>query len=256
LQHATLERDRVRNPDGYPFNLPALRHLSSLEFHPKVTFFVGENGSGKSTLLEAIAVEWGLNAEGGSVNFRFATQETHSPLHDALRLAKSPAAVVADSFFLRAESFYNVATEADRIEEEVGGMLRAYGGRSLHQQSHGESFFALFQNRMGARGLYLLDEPESALSPNRQLQFLALLHERCQAGAQFVLATHSPILLAYPEARIYTFGEDGIIPVAYEDTEHYRVTRNFLSNPARSLRLLLADDAEGSEKLPSGIREP
>jgi predicted ATPase len=242
LIQAELLRHRIADADKYPYSLPAIRQLTTLSFHPKVTFFVGENGSGKSTLLEAIAYECGLNPEGGSRNFNFATRPSHSRLHEALRLAKTTR-LASDSYFLRAESFYNVATEI----EHLGVDLSAYGGTSLHEQSHGESFFALFQNRFRGCGLYLMDEPEAALSPHRQLQFLSILHDFCKRGSQFILATHSPILMAYPDAWIYLFDAEGIHRTAYTETEHYLVTRGFLSNPKRMLDVLLADD-EAEEK--------
>lgn len=239
LLHLELLRDRIRNPNRYPYNLPAVRGLTKLPFHPKVTFLVGENGCGKSTLLEAVAIEYGLNPEGGSRNFNFATRASHSTLGDCVRLAKTPA-MPGDSYFLRAESFYNVATEIERLRVP----LEAYGGKSLHEQSHGESFFALFEHRFRNHGLYLMDEPEAALSPNRQLQFLALLHDYVKRGGQFVIATHSPIIMAYPDARIYLLDGGDVREVAYTDTEHYLVTRGFLSNPRRSISVLLGEEAE------------
>jgi predicted ATPase len=224
--------------------------ITTLPFHPKVTFLVGENGSGKSTLLEAIAVACRLNPEGGSRNFNFATRASHSPLDECVRLAKTLAAP-GDTYFLRAESFYNVATDIERLDREfkksgLSGppLIDAYGGQSLHEQSHGESFFALFKNRFRDHGLYLMDEPEAALSPKRQLQFLALLHDYVKRGGQFVIATHSPIIMAYPDARIYQLDGEGLREVAYTDTEHYLVTRGFLSSPQRSLSVLLAEDEE------------
>jgi predicted ATPase len=242
-----LLRERILDTRRFPYSLPALRHLSALTFHPKVTFFVGENGSGKSTLLEAIAVGLGLNPEGGSRNFNFATRASHSALDGCLRLSRS-LKTTGDSYFLRAESFYNVATEIERLDKEAGGppLIDAYGGRSLHEQSHGESFFALFRHRFRDNGLYLMDEPEAALSPRRQLQFLALLHDYCKRGCQFVLATHSPIIMAYPDSVIYLLDTDGIRTIPYTETEHYQVTRGFLSSPQRSLAILLADDTEPS----------
>jgi predicted ATPase len=239
--HRSLESDRCRIPadeaNRFPYTLAAVRGLASLPLHPKVTFFVGENGSGKSTLMEAIAVGCRMNPEGGGRNFKFATRASHSSLDAHLRLAKT-GALPGDTYFLRAESFYNVASEIERIDPML---LDAYGGRSLHEQSHGESFFALFQNRFRDHGLYLMDEPESALSPKRQIQFLALLHDYVKRGGQFVIATHSPILLAYPDACIYQLDAAGIREVAYADTEHFLVTRGFLANPKRSLDVLLAD---------------
>ena len=229
-----------RAGDGYPHNLPAFRDLTTLAFHPKVTFLVGENGSGKSTLLEAVAVACGLNPEGGSRNFDFSTRASHSRLSGCVRLTPTPAQP-ADRYFLRAESFFNVATEIEKLDRSGVGpkLIHAYGGKSLHEQSHGESFFALFENRFGDHGLYLMDEPEAALSPQRQLQFLSLMHHYLERGGQFVIATHSPIIMAYPHAVIYHLDAGGTREIAYADTEHYKVTRGFLSNPAKSLRILL-----------------
>jgi len=238
LVQLTLLRDRIPHPDRFPYTLPAVRGLDTLAFHPKVTFLVGENGSGKSTLLEAVAVACGLNPEGGSRNFNFATRASHSPLDECMRLSKTTA-TPADSYFLRAETFYNVASEIERL-----GVGTSYGGKSLHEQSHGESFFALFQNRFGAHGLYLMDEPEAALSPTRQLQFLGLMHDYIKLGGQFVIATHSPIIMAYPDARIYLLDAAGIRDVAYTETEHYLVTRGFLTNPQRSLSALFEEPPE------------
>ena len=229
---------------AYIDSIPALRSLDRLRFSQPVTFFVGENGSGKSTLLEAIAANYGLNPEGGSANFHFSTQSTHSALYRAIRLGKSPSRP-QDAFFLRAESFYNVASEVDRLEAEQPGMLDSYGGISLHGQSHGESFLSLVLHRFRGRGLYLLDEPEAALSPLRQLSLLRAMRDLVCAQSQFIIATHSPILMAYPGAEIFTFGEDGIHSISYEETEHYQITRAFLENPARMLRELFAETDEG-----------
>ena len=241
LHHLEKDPERIWKPNDYPWSLPVVRHLTRLSFHPNVTFLIGENGSGKSTLLEAIAVLLGLNPEGGSLNFCFSTCESHSKLDDCLRLAQIPGQP-ADTYFLRAESFYNVATEIENLDQDPCGgpkVIGSYGGVSLHEQSHGESFFSLFKHRFGGHGLYLLDEPEAALSPQRQLQFLALLHDYCSRGSQFVIATHSLIIMAYPDAVIHHFAEDGIREVPYLETEHYRVTRGFLSNPKRSLDELM-----------------
>ena len=245
-----LLRDRVPSFADYPFCLPAVRQLETLPFHPRVTFLVGENGSGKSTLLEAIAVACDLNPEGGSRNFNFATRASHSGLDRFLRLARSPR-LPRDSFFLRAESFYNVATEIETIDREFaksglrGKPLKdTYGGRSLHEQSHGESFFALFEHRFRGPGLYFLDEPEAALSPARQMSFLALLHQHCEAGSQFLIATHSPIIMAYPHAWIYVLGAEGPARTDYADTEHYRITRAFLTKTEKMLAVLLETEEQ------------
>jgi predicted ATPase len=236
LLEVKLRRERVASFDDYPFSLPVVRDLHTLELHPKVTFVIGENGSGKSTLLEAIATAWGFNAEGGTKNFRFQTRGSHSALHEYLLLVKSFRRV-KDGFFLRAESFFNVATEIDNL-----GVVESYGGVSLHEQSHGESFFALMMNRFGGNGLYILDEPEAALSPSRQLAMISRLHQLVQSKSQFIIATHSPILMAYPDAWIYQIGADGLTRIAYEDSEHYSVTKAFLANPQRYLDQLLSED--------------
>jgi len=239
LKAVRLERDTIRSFDEYPLCIPSVRHLTRLEFHPAVTFFIGENGSGKSTLLEAIATKYGFNAEGGSKNFNFVTEETHSDLHKYIRVERG-VLHPSDGFFLRAESFYNVATEIDRL-----GVERAYGGKSLHRQSHGEAFLSLLAHRFQGDGVYLLDEPEAALSPQRQLSVLTLMHRLVQQQSQLIIATHSPILLAYPQARIYLFSEAGISEVKYTDTEHYQITKDFLNRHERMIELLLsAEDAD------------
>ena len=208
----SLRRDRVPSFAEYPYCLPVVRNLSKIEFHPNVTFIVGENGTGKSTLLEAIAVAWGFNAEGGTKNFNFSTRASHSPLHGVLALGKGLNRP-RDGFFLRAESFFNVATEIERLDAEPASappIIDSYGGRSLHEQSHGEAFFALAANRFGGNGLYLLDEPEAALSPSRQLALLARFHQLVQADSQFIIATHSPILMAYPRSSIFLLTEGAL----------------------------------------------
>lgn len=232
LQGISLRRDRVRSFREYPFSLPAVKGLDDLRLESPVTFLVGENGSGKSTLLEAIASSWGFNPEGGSRNMMFATRPSESGLHEYLALErgyKRPS----DGFFLRAESFFNVATEVDRLD-----MKSAYGGKSLHEQSHGESFLAVFMDRFFGAGLYILDEPEAALSPSRQLSVLTRMHDLVRQQSQFLIATHSPILMGYPGADILLLDEDGIRRVAYEETEHYFITREFLQNRERMLREL------------------
>lgn len=204
--------------------------------------FVGENGTGKSTLLEAVAVAYGFNPEGGTKNFDFSTEDSHSELWQALTLVKRGFA--SDGFFLRAESFYNVASNIDQMDRTPsfgGRIIDSYGGVSLHHRSHGESFLALVQNRFGGHGVYLLDEPEAALSPTRQLTLLAQIHALVERDSQFIIATHSPILMAYPGAEILEFSEDGIRSAAYRETEHYQVTRRFLEDPERMLRYLLEE---------------
>lgn len=240
---ARLERREGWDDNVYPFNVPSVRTTSTIAFHPRVTFLVGENGSGKSTLVEALAVAWGFNGEGGSRNFGFATRGSHSPLHRFIRPVRK-ALRPRDGYFLRAESYFNVATEIERLDREPGGpkIIDAHGGVSLHEQSHGESFFALFEHRFRGGGLYILDEPEAALSPARQLSFLARLHQLVQAGSQFIIATHSPILLGYPDAWIYQTSKYGLERVAYEDTEHYEITKGFLNRRETYLDVLLADD--------------
>jgi len=240
VREVKLRRDKVTSFDQYPFFLPVVRHLESLELHPAVTFLVGENGSGKSTLLEAVAVAWGFNPEGGTKNFRFQTRASHSVLHEYLRLVKGVHRP-RDGFFLRAESFFNVATEIERLDDAPGGppIIDSYGGRSLHQQSHGESFFSLMMNRFGGQGFYVLDEPEAALSPSRQLAMISRMHELVQARSQFIIATHSPILMAYPNACIYEITTDGLRRASYEQTEHYAVTKRFLNDWKRQLEILL-----------------
>jgi predicted ATPase len=236
----SLRREDVGSFDRYPFCLPAVRSLETLALHPKVTFLVGENGSGKSTLLEAIAVSLGFNAEGGTKNFRFDTRRSHSELHAFIRVAKGFRRP-KDGFFLRAESFFNVATEIENLDAQPSfgpPVINAYGGRSLHEQSHGESFLALMMHRFGGDGIYILDEPEAALSPQRQLSVLSRIHDLVNANSQFIIATHSPMLMAYPDAWIYACSASGLSRVSYHDTEHYQVTRDFLSNPERMLKVL------------------
>jgi predicted ATPase len=238
----SLKRERVPSFDLYPYSIPAVRHLTSLNLHPRVTFFVGENGTGKSTLLEAIAVADGMNAEGGTRNFSLTTRESHSKLYEALQLARTVRRRDrSDSFFLRAESFYNVASYVDQLGFDPA--TSPYGPISLHDQSHGEAFLTMFTQRFSGNGLYLLDEPEAALSPQRQLAFLAALHDLVQRGSQFLIATHSPIIMAYPQSLIYWFSEEGIKPVAYEDTEHYKVTKAFLSRREKMLEDLLSEES-------------
>lgn len=231
LLSVELLRDQVPDFHQYPYHLPALRNLDELHFHESVTFFVGENGSGKSTILEGIAVKYGFNPEGGSKNFNFATKETHSPLYQQLKVIKSFCRPQS-GFFLRAESFYNVATEVERLNEISPNpeFLKLYGGNPPHQQSHGESFLNLFLNRFTEKGIYILDEPEAALSPRRLLVLIARMHQLVEQGSQFIIATHSPMLMAYDRAVIYHIDEDRISEKPFEETEHYRISKAFLNN--------------------------
>ena len=235
LREVSLQQYDASNVVGYPFNIPAIAKLGTLKFHPDVTFFVGENGTGKSTVLEAIAVAMGFGQEGGTKNMLFETADTVSPLHDHLRTVRGHRRP-SDWFFLRAESFYNMATYAD----EVGGpALDAYGGISLHHRSHGEAFLAVLNEKLGGSGLYLFDEPEAALSPTRQMSALASIDRLVKASSQFIIATHSPILLAYPRSKIVLFDENGVREVRYEDTEHYAVTKRSLNDYQAMMRQLL-----------------
>lgn len=243
LLEFVLDREKVPSFSEYPFSLPALSELRSLPLHPKLTFFIGENGSGKSTLLEAIAYAVGLNPEGGSRNTTFTTADTHSQLFEYTRLITSHK-FPKDSYFLRAESFYNLATYMDDAEDPLysrSAYLWTYGGKSLHEQSHGESFMATMTNKLRGAGIYLFDEPEAALSPSRQLAALAVFHKLIKLESQLIVATHSPILMAYPGALIYHFSDDGIKPISYEQTEHYTITREFLNKPEKMLKILFED---------------
>ena len=244
LREVSLKREGIENEGLYPFSIPAVRKLRKLIFHPDVTFIVGENGCGKSTLLEAIAAAWGFNPEGGTINFRFSTAASHSDLYKYLRLVRSFRRPM-DGFFLRAESFFNVATDIERLDAEPSfgpPVINSYGRRSLHEQSHGESFLALLIHRFGGNGLYLLDEPEAALSPTRQLSVLRIMHQLVLKNSQFIIATHSPILMAYPGAKILLLGETGFAEIRYEETSHYTITRDFMNNPTRMLEDVLSDD--------------
>ncbi|MBK6688268.1 MAG: AAA family ATPase [Deltaproteobacteria bacterium] len=241
LRSVELVSEKIPDFSAYPFSIPALRGLEVLAFHPRVTFFVGENGSGKSTLLEAIAVALGFNAEGGSRNFNFATRRSESELHQYLRPVRGILRP-NDGFFLRAESYFNVGTEIERLG------IGPYGGVSVHEQSHGESFLRLANDRFRGDGLYLLDEPEAALSPARQLSFLAIIDRLVRQGSQLIIATHSPIILAYPQAQILHFGPEGIAPIAYEETEHYRLTLDFLRHRQLFLKQLLGEPEPGAEE--------
>ncbi|MCJ8011622.1 AAA family ATPase [Paenibacillus sp. KQZ6P-2] len=245
LRSMMLKREEVPSFRTYPFSLPAVHDFYSLSFQKPVTFIVGENGSGKSTLLEAMAIAWGFNPEGGTMNFSFETQASHSELHQYLRLARGVMRP-KDGFFFRAESYYNVATNIDELDAQewsLGPPIKdAYGGKSLHEQSHGESFFATFMHRFGGRGLYLMDEPEAALSPLKQLSMLTRMHQLVTKQSQFIIATHSPILMSYPYAEIWLLDENGMRQVELEDTEHYIITRKMMNNREQMLDILLEEE--------------
>lgn len=232
-------------PGSYLRDIPAVAGLSRLEFERPVTFFVGENATGKSTVLEAIAVASGFNAEGGTRNYRFSTWDDVSELGQALRLSRGPRQA-RTGYFFRAESFFNVASKAAEYDRERG--MPSFGDRGLHEQSHGEGFLSFFQTFRGP-GLYLMDEPEAAISPQRQLTLLLHMKRLAQAGAQIIAVTHAPILLGLPGAQILSFDGGEIHPVAWEETESYRITKLFLEEPERVLRLLEEEDeAEGAEE--------
>ena len=233
LRSIKLLREKIDCFDQYPFSLPVFRELDDLEFHPQVTFIVGENGTGKSTLLEAIAIAWGFNPEGGTRNFNFSTRDSHSGLYEYIRLIRG-ARRPKDGFFLRAESFYNLATQVDEL-----GVNAFYGGRSLHEQSHGEAFFATFMNKFKGKGLYLLDEPEAALSPMRQMAMISRLHDLVNQQSQFIIATHSPIIMGYPGANILQIADSGIETVEYERTENYLIMKEFITKREKMLKTLL-----------------
>ncbi len=244
IRWVSVVRERVADLRSYPFSIPSIGALAALDRLDlaNVTYLVGENGSGKSTLLEALAVACDFNPEGGTTNFRFSTRASESPLCGCIRPARGLRRP-RTGFFLRAESFFNVATEIEALDRAPSfspPVINSYGGRSLHEQSHGESFLALANHRFGDEGLYFLDEPEAALSPSKQLAWLARMHALVKGGSQFVIATHSPIIMAYPGATIYLLSQKGIASVEYEDTEHVRLTRAFLSNRERMLAELFA----------------
>lgn len=245
LTSVTLDRPKLEAAASLPDNryllgLPATQHLTRIDFTSPITFFAGENGTGKSTLIEAIAVACGFNAEGGSRNFDFATRRSHSALCDCIDVGRGRRRM-RDGYFLRAESFYNVATNIEELDRQPAAsrkIIESYGGKSLHEMSHGESFFTLMTNRFGADGLYILDEPEAALSPSRTMAMLTLMHELCEGGAQFIISTHSPILLAYPDAVIHELSAEGIRRVSYRETGSYQTMKQFLDNPERMVRYL------------------
>lgn len=238
--------DNKLSKDTYLNNLPIIKYLNehkSIPLSSNVTFFVGENGTGKSTLLEAIAVAHGFNPEGGTINFNFSTNKTHSELWEHLTLVKR--GYPKDGFFLRAESLYNAATYIDYIDSLPSfdpPVIESYGGVSLHNQSHGESFLSIVQNRFFGNGLYILDEPEAALSPMRLMTLINEINNLVNKNSQFIIATHSPILMTFPNAQILEFSASGIKSVNFKDTQHYQITKSFLDNPEKMLHYLLEEN--------------
>lgn len=240
LKKVTLLYEEDVSKKTYPFSIPAIQSMTELDLTSKVTFFVGENGSGKSTLLEGIADLCGFNPAGGGRNNTYDVDASESALSDYLRLSWMPK--VTNGFFLRAESFYQFASHVDDMAQQRGGSYQAYGGKSLHHQSHGESFLSLFLNRFQGRAIYLLDEPEAALSPQRQLTFLRVMHDLVQEeDCQFIIATHSPIILGYPDATILSFDDGEIKETRYEMTEHYQITKYYLDHREKFLKDILGD---------------
>ena len=228
IDHAKIEHGSYLN------GIKSIQSTKKITFAP-LTFFVGENGSGKSTLLEAIAVGYGFNPEGGSKNFNFSTRDTHSELHKALTIVKGTVQA-KDGFFLRAESFYNVASNIDDLADCE--WRQKYFGGSLHQKSHGESFMALVQNRFLGNGLYILDEPEAALSPQRILSLIIFIRQLIDKNSQFIISSHSPILLGIPNAKILSFDDGKIAEISYEETSSYRITKSFLNNREQFIKNL------------------
>ncbi|MDN4620615.1 AAA family ATPase [Paenibacillus sp. PsM32] len=242
LRKITLLKDKIENFDSYPFSLPFIRHMDQLDLEHPVTFFVGENGSGKSTLLEGIAYQCGFHTASGSRNNSYEVDQSQSALGDYLRLSWLPK--LTNGFFMRAESFYNFANHIDETEKICPTGYNNYGGKSLHHQSHGESFLSLFTQKFTKsreQSIYLLDEPEAALSPARQLSLMRIIKD-LSPRSQFIIATHSPILLGYPNAEIISFDQDRLQPIDYQDTDHYQITRRFLENPKRILDELFNDN--------------
>ncbi|MDE6594205.1 MAG: AAA family ATPase [Oscillospiraceae bacterium] len=249
MENHYIEEIIIKKPlpkNAYFSELPAVKCLAGrgrLSFGNDITFIVGENGSGKSTLLEAVAVAAGFNPEGGTKNFSFSTFDSHSGLSDYITLSRG--AYPKDGFFLRAESFYNLASSIEELDSQPCGSPRvigAYGGVSLHEQSHGESFLAVLRNRFFGNGLYILDEPEAALSPTGIMSLMVIIHDLTEKNSQFIISTHSPVLMAYPNAVIYELREKEIDRVTFRETSHYIITKRFLDEPEKMANRLLFGD--------------
>ena len=247
IQEIRLSQSIPNN--SYLAKLPVIKNLQkmgAIRFQKPVTFFVGENGIGKSTLIEAMAVAMGFNPEGGTLNFNFSTCNSHSELYQYLSVIKNVSRR-RDGFFLRAESFYNVASYVDELDRQPSfgpPIINSYGGVSLHCQSHGESFLALVENRFGGNGIYILDEPEAALSPGGLMRLMVSMRALVRQNSQFIISTHSPILMSFPDAEVYQLTEHSIESVSYRDTEHFRVTKQFINNPERMLHYLMEEEGE------------
>ncbi len=231
IKGLTIDWDKI-SESSYLRNIESVSKIQHMEFHKPITFFVGENGSGKSTLLEAIAVSYGFNPEGGTKNYSFSTYDSHSEMCDAIRLIRG-FSKPGWGYFLRAESFYNVAS-AEEEYSKFGGIPQHY-----HEKSHGESFLAMAQSNFRSNGVYLLDEPEAALSPQRQLTLLMEIVRCAKEGSQFIIVTHSPILLGIPDAEIISFDDGEIHTCDYEDTDSYQITEMFINNRKQFLKRLL-----------------
>ncbi|ATW27086.1 AAA family ATPase [Candidatus Formimonas warabiya] len=248
LKNILFDWEGVPDKNIFPFNIPSIKGLSCLQLKSNVTFFIGENGSGKSTLLEAIALKCGFKLMGGGSGTLLSAYEDAYTLEHVIRLSWMPK--IKTGFFLRAETFYDYANYIDDLakdpDNDAGEVYRPYGGKSLHQQSHGESFISLFMNRFKKRGVYLLDEPEAALSPQRQLAFLRIMRQLDKSDrGQFIIATHAPILMAYPGATLLNFDVSPLAEIAYEDTAHFYITKRFLNHREHFLRELFHDEEEG-----------
>ena len=229
IKELAIDWDEIEQ-DSYLHSIPSIKSLDSLSFKKHITFFVGCNGTGKSTLLEAMAIAYGYNPEGGTRNFHFSTYDSHSDLHKALTLVKGPRA--RWGYFLRAETFYNVATVGINDYEETG---------FIHERSHGEGFMHVIKKNLNPMSIYFFDEPEAALSPDRQLALIKEIHDCAEDGSQFFIISHSPILLATPDAEILSFDGDTIRPIPYEETESYKIYSTFLNNKDSILHHLLSD---------------